>query len=65
MQWALPLCYTCLINGSYNYNAWNVYYFDTQQFGNTALHIAADQAQREIVELLVNEGMNLDKLNKV
>ena len=38
---------------------------DSQQFGNTALHIAADQAQREIVELLVNEGMNLDKLNKV
>ena len=34
------------------------------QDGNTALHIASDQAQVQAVNLLVKEG-NLDKLNEV
>ena len=34
------------------------------QDGNTALHIASDQAQVEAVKVLVKEG-NVDKLNEV
>ena len=47
-------------------NALKQYYYVCIQNGNTALHIAAEQAQVQAVNLLVKDiHVNLDKLNEV